>query len=194
MVKRQQFTAEFKREAVRQMRAGNKPIAQLSRELGVPRNRLYKWNQAVQAHGEQEAFPGSGRRSLEQAEPMRLGRALARPEQELEILKKPRRTSRARRCAVRLDPSAAIGLPGERVVSRTGRVAQRLPRLAGTRPERPSAVGCASGGGDPGRTPGAPSGLRHTPAVAGAGRPRRSLQAASCRPPASPGWREDATA
>lgn len=41
MVKRQQFTAEFKREAVRQMRAGNKPIAQLSRELGVPRNRLY---------------------------------------------------------------------------------------------------------------------------------------------------------
>jgi transposase-like protein len=31
MVKRQQFTAEFKREAVRQMRAGAKPIAQLSR-------------------------------------------------------------------------------------------------------------------------------------------------------------------
>ena len=58
MVKRQQFTAEFKREAVRQMRAGDKPIAQLSRELGVPRNRLYKWSQAVQTHGEQEAFPG----------------------------------------------------------------------------------------------------------------------------------------
>src|SRR3546814_5498101 len=66
MVKRQQFTAEFKLEAVRQMRTGKKPIAQLSRELGVPRNRLYKWNQAVQAHGEKEAFPGSGRRSLEQ--------------------------------------------------------------------------------------------------------------------------------
>ena len=44
MVKRQQFTAEFKREAVRQMQIGNKPIAQLSRELGVPRNRLYKWS------------------------------------------------------------------------------------------------------------------------------------------------------
>ena len=63
MVKRQQFTAEFKLEAVRQMRTGKKPIAQLSRELGVPRNRLYKWNQAVQAHGEKEAFPGSGRRA-----------------------------------------------------------------------------------------------------------------------------------
>src|SRR3546814_14141387 len=70
------------------MRAGSKPIAQLSRELGIPRNRLYKWNQAVQTHGEQEAFPGSGRRSLEQAELMRLRRALARAEQELEILKK----------------------------------------------------------------------------------------------------------
>lgn len=88
MVKRQQFTAEFKREAVRQMQVGDKPITQLSRELGVPRNRLYKWHQAVQVHGEKEAFPGSGRRSLEQAELMRLRRALARAEQELEILKK----------------------------------------------------------------------------------------------------------
>ncbi len=88
MVKRQQFTAEFKREAVRQMRSGDKPTAQLSRELGVPRNRLYKWNQAVQMHGEKEAFPGSGRRNLEQAELLRLRRELARTQQELEILKK----------------------------------------------------------------------------------------------------------
>ena len=88
MVKRQQFTAEFKREAVRQMQIGDKPIAQLSRELGVPRNRLYKWSSAVQAVGEKEAFPGSGRRSPEQAELMRLRRALASAEMELEILKK----------------------------------------------------------------------------------------------------------
>lgn len=88
MVKRQQFTAEFKREAVRQMRSGDKLVAQLSRELGVPRNRLYKWSLAVQAVGEKEAFPGSGRRNLEQAELMRLRRALARAEQEIEILKK----------------------------------------------------------------------------------------------------------
>src|SRR3546814_14041421 len=98
MVKRQQFTAEFKLEAVRQMRTGKKPIAQLSRELGVPRNRLYKWNQAVQAHGEKEAFPGSGRRSLEQAELMRLRQALARAEQELEILKNGRASERERGC------------------------------------------------------------------------------------------------
>lgn len=42
MVKRQQFTAKFKREVVRQMQSSDKAIAQLSRELGVPRNRLYK--------------------------------------------------------------------------------------------------------------------------------------------------------
>ena len=49
MVKRQQFTSEFKREAVRLMQAGDKPVVVLSRELGVPRNRLYKWQEAVQA-------------------------------------------------------------------------------------------------------------------------------------------------
>lgn len=140
MVKRQQFTAEFKREAVRQMQVGDKPIAQLSRELGVPRNRLYKWSQAVQAHGEQEAFPGSGRRSPEQAELMRLRRALARAEQELEILKKPGRTSRTHRRAVRLDPGPASGLPGERVMPGAGRVAQWLPCLARPYSQCPLAI------------------------------------------------------
>lgn len=136
MVKRQQFTAEFKRAAVRQMRAGSKPIVQLSRELGIPRNRLYKWNQAVEAHGEAEALSGSGRRLAEQSELMRLRRALARAEQELEILKKPRRTSRAHQRAVRLDPSAASSLWGECVVPGIGCVAKRLPRLASALAQR----------------------------------------------------------
>src|SRR3546814_8582454 len=87
MVKRQQFTTEFKLEAVRQMRAGSKPIAQLSRELGIPRNRLYKWNQAVQTHGEQEAFPGSGRRSLEQAELMRFVRSEEHPSELQQLMR-----------------------------------------------------------------------------------------------------------
>ncbi len=41
-MERQRFTAEFKREAVRLMERGDKPVAQLALELGVPRNRLYK--------------------------------------------------------------------------------------------------------------------------------------------------------
>lgn len=88
MVKRQQFTAEFKREAVRLMQAGEKPVVVLSRELGVPRNRLYKWQEAVRAQGEEAAFPGSGRRSPEQTELARLRRELAQAQMEIDILKK----------------------------------------------------------------------------------------------------------
>lgn len=40
MEKRQRFTAEFKREAVRLTRTANKPAAVVARELGVPRSLL----------------------------------------------------------------------------------------------------------------------------------------------------------
>lgn len=56
-------------------------------ELGVPRNRLYKWRDALQVQGE-HAFPGPGRRSLEQLELTRLRRELARVMEENVILKK----------------------------------------------------------------------------------------------------------
>jgi transposase len=42
MEKRQRFSAEFKREALRLMQTCGKPTAVVARELGVPRNRLYK--------------------------------------------------------------------------------------------------------------------------------------------------------
>jgi transposase len=60
MRKRRTFTKAFKAEAVRLLERGDKPAAELARELGVPRNRLYKWQAQVRAHGEQ-SFPGSGR-------------------------------------------------------------------------------------------------------------------------------------
>ena len=60
-MKRQRFSREFKLEAIRLLKQGDKPVSELARELGVPRNRLYKWNAEVDAHGE-EAFPGHGRR------------------------------------------------------------------------------------------------------------------------------------
>jgi transposase len=43
MEKRQRFTAEFKREAVRLFKSSEKPATVVARELGIPRNRLYKW-------------------------------------------------------------------------------------------------------------------------------------------------------
>ena len=60
MQKRQQFTAEFKREAVRLLKAGDRPAAVVARELGIPRNRLYKWAQDLEKNGT-TAFAGSGR-------------------------------------------------------------------------------------------------------------------------------------
>lgn len=84
---RQRFTAEFKREAVRLLERGDKPVSQLAVELGVARNRLYKWRDALQVHGD-HAFAGSGRRSPQQQELAQLRRELARAKEENLILKK----------------------------------------------------------------------------------------------------------
>lgn len=87
MEKRQRFTAEFKREAVRLLRAGEKPPAVLARELGLPRNRLYKWAQEIDSKGSQ-AFGGSGRSKVKPDELGVLKRENARLQEENEILKK----------------------------------------------------------------------------------------------------------
>ena len=85
MQKRQRFSAEFKREAVRQLRESGKPIAMLARELGVPRNRVYKWAQDEESKGA-AAFAGSGRKPSNEVE--RLRRENERLKEENEILKK----------------------------------------------------------------------------------------------------------
>lgn len=87
MEDRQAFTAEFKREAVRLMEASGKPVAVLARELGVPRNRLYKWARDIDRLGDQ-AFSGRGRPKGSQDELALLKRRLARLEEENKILKK----------------------------------------------------------------------------------------------------------
>jgi transposase len=87
MEKRQKFTPEFKREAVRMLQKSGKPAAVVARELGVPRNRLYKWAQDAERKGDQ-AFPGSGRPKASQDELAVLQRENERLKVENEILKK----------------------------------------------------------------------------------------------------------
>lgn len=87
MEKRQRFTAEFKREAVRLLKSAGKPAAVVARELGIPRNRLYKWAQDADDKGE-KAFRGSGRPKASTDELAVLKRENARLQQENEILKK----------------------------------------------------------------------------------------------------------
>jgi transposase len=87
MEKRQRFSAEFKREAIRMMQTSGKPAAVVARELGVPRNRLYKWAHDTEKKGDQ-AFRGSGRPKASQEDVAVLKRELARLKEENEILKK----------------------------------------------------------------------------------------------------------
>jgi transposase len=85
MGQRQRFTAEFKREAVRQLNESGKPIAALARELGVARAKLYEWAEQAKKHGG-AAFPGSGRKPDDEV--AKLKRELERLKEENEILKK----------------------------------------------------------------------------------------------------------
>jgi transposase-like protein len=88
MQKRKGFTREFKLEAVRLLEKGNKPAADLARELGVRRNQLYKWKEELSDRGE-AAFPGHGRHANDKdAEIARLKRELERVREERDILKK----------------------------------------------------------------------------------------------------------
>lgn len=83
------YSPEFKREAVRLLLQGDKQAAQLARELGVPRNKLYRWKDIVEQRGD-EAFPGSGKRSTAtvKGSTRALEAEVKRLQEENEILKK----------------------------------------------------------------------------------------------------------
>lgn len=91
MTKRTTYTREFKAEAVRLLENGEKKPAQLARELGIPRNKLYKWREQLTGKDPEAAFPGSGRRQGATAELARLRRENECLREEVDILKKAAR-------------------------------------------------------------------------------------------------------
>ncbi len=86
---RRAFTKEFKLNAVARLHEGKTKAVELALELGVRRNMLYKWADALKTQGEGEAFIGPGRppKGME-SEVTRLRRELAQANEELAILKK----------------------------------------------------------------------------------------------------------
>lgn len=80
------YTREFKLEAVRLLRQGDKPAAQVARELGVKRTLLYRWRDAAATAGD-AAFSGKPG-PKPSAEVARLQRELAAVREERDILKK----------------------------------------------------------------------------------------------------------
>ena len=84
---RQRYSRDFKREAVRLLELGEKPATQLALELGVERNRLYKWQAQLRAGKPLHAGPGRPKLE-EESELSRLKRELKRVTEERDILKK----------------------------------------------------------------------------------------------------------
>lgn len=85
---RQRFSREFKLEAIRLLGKSDKPATHLAMELGIPRNRLYKWQKELGAKGE-TAFQGSGRKpASQQSEVEQLKVELKKVTEERDILKK----------------------------------------------------------------------------------------------------------
>ena len=80
---RKQYSAEFKREAVRLMTEGGVSVAQVSRDLNICRSLLGKWKRQLQTeqHHGTRAFPGHGQPADEE---------LARLRREVEILRQER--------------------------------------------------------------------------------------------------------
>jgi transposase len=88
MTKRKTFSKEFKLEAVRQLELGDKSPNDISIDLGIRRNMLYKWQEQLKKHGD-DAFKGPGRHPIDQYDEVtRLRKELADVKEERDILKK----------------------------------------------------------------------------------------------------------
>lgn len=79
------YSREFKLEAVRLAALGEKPKAQIARELGIRVNQLRKWRLEFEAE-ERTGVPKQAITS--QDDPRELRRENARLREELELLKK----------------------------------------------------------------------------------------------------------
>jgi transposase len=89
MNKRNVYTAEFKREAVRLSEQADTSAEQIAKDLGISPQTLHSWRKAAKAQGSL-AFPGQGKMALtpEQEENRRLKKELELVKQERDILKK----------------------------------------------------------------------------------------------------------
>ncbi len=88
MSKRQTYTKEFKIEAVRLLEESDKKGIEISRELGIQRNMLYKWQKELQTKGD-SAFTGSGRKPADSDDQVaKLRKENDQLREEVEILKK----------------------------------------------------------------------------------------------------------
>jgi transposase len=61
MARRKRYGPEFKRQALRRANEPGVSDAVVSEELGVSTRQLRRWREAIQEHGDENAFPGQGK-------------------------------------------------------------------------------------------------------------------------------------
>jgi transposase len=86
-MERRRFTAEFKREAVRQAEQPGVSSAKVAQDLGLNANMLRRWVRQF-GTGKWEATSGKPLKTEQQLEIERLRRELAKAQTERDILKK----------------------------------------------------------------------------------------------------------
>lgn len=84
---RRQFTAEYKRDAIRMVSDKGMSYSEVARKLGISESLLRRWKKMHDAQGEQ-AFPGHGQQPALEAELTHLRAENKRLKSEQELLKK----------------------------------------------------------------------------------------------------------
>ena len=84
---RKSYTKQFKLDAVNLVINGDRTVTEVSRDLGIEPNLLYRWKRELTKE-QSEAFPGKGRLSPQEEELHRLRRELEQVKEDREILKK----------------------------------------------------------------------------------------------------------
>jgi transposase len=86
---RRNYNSEFKKDALKHLELSGKSVTEVASDLGVKRDRLYKWRIEAQERGD-VAFPGKGRQGLTEAEAevLKLKKQLKNAQEERDILKK----------------------------------------------------------------------------------------------------------
>ncbi len=83
----QQYSKDFKVEAVRFSYEEGQGVSKTARELNISKSALYRWR-AEYGNNPEAAFPGKGKMTEKDVEISRLKRALKEAQMEAEILKK----------------------------------------------------------------------------------------------------------
>jgi transposase len=84
---RKVYSKEFKESAVRMVTEQGRRASEVARDLGISEPMLHNWKRKLQDKNE-NAFPGKGRLSPQEAEVKDLKKEIARLKEERDILKK----------------------------------------------------------------------------------------------------------